>query len=71
MKLQEPNIMIIQSHYNLMCNECKSNPLLFDVIHQELYCSHCGLIHENNIIPEAIIKYVKLPINENVLYFFN
>lgn len=71
MKVKGRTIMIIKSHYNLICNECKNTPLLFDVIHQELYCSHCGLIHENNIIPGNIIKCVKLPINENVLYFFN
>ena len=65
------NIMIIQSHYNISCNECKSTPLIFDVIHQDLYCPFCGLIHENNIIPKPYtLRFERIPINENTLYFY-
>ena len=68
--LKNNKVMIIETHYNKICSECKSTPLKYDVLKQELYCSNCGLIHENNITPGNKKRFVKLPIIEDTFYFY-
>ena len=37
-------------HINIICPECKSEDILVDDFHQETYCTHCGLVLQDNTI---------------------
>ena len=37
-------------HITLTCPECKTDEILYDAFREETYCTHCGLVLQDNTI---------------------